>query len=262
MPKSASVQSDKLTDQTTLNTTIKVLEQHFDLSADGYICQTRDLYEVLVTAAARCSTIEATCKDLKDAPDSNTVRGYINAQLTPEDIAGLERNCKRALYKQWPHWLWSQPLNIAVDLHDECYYGEEADREANDASASWVCRGEKRNGTTYFYRCATLAVIRHQVQINLAVAFVHPDDDLVDVLKKLVKYVLSRGLRIGCLYADKQFCSIPVLRYLQTGTSFSAIIAAPKKGKDGGIKALCHGRKSYRTEIGRASCRERVYVLV
>lgn len=243
MSKSVPVQSDTLTDQTTLNSTIKVLEQYFNLSADGYLCQTRDLYQILVTAAARRSTIEATCHGLADAPDSNTVREYLQAQLPRDGIAALERDCNRALYSQWPHWLWSQPLQMAADLHDECYYGEEED----DDPASWICRGEKRNGTTRFYRCATLAVIRQRVQITLAVVFMHPGDELVSVLQKLLKYVRPRGLRIGCLYADKQFGTIPILRYLQTHTQFAAIIAVPRKGKEGGVNALCRGRRSYHT---------------
>jgi hypothetical protein len=248
-PKSASAQSDQLTDQATLNSTITVLKRYCDLSADGYLCQTDDLYRILVTAAARCSTIEATCQDLPGAPVSNTVRNYIHAQLVPAGILDLERECNGALYSQWPHWLWSQPLDVAVDLHEEEYYGAAED----DDPTSWVCHGEKRNGTTRFYRCATLAVIHHQVRLTLAVVFVHPDADLVDILKKLLNYVHSRGLRIGCLYADKQFGTIPILRYLQTQTPFSAIIAIARKGKEGGVNALCHGRGSYRTEHTFAS---------
>lgn len=249
MPPSAPVQSDNLTDQTTLDSTIKVLEQYFHLAADGYVCHTRDLYQILVTAAARCSTIEATCHDLAAAPDSNTIRESLQAQLPRDGIAELERECNRALASQWPHWLWSQPLQVAADLHDECYYGAAED----DDPDSWVCRGEKRNGTTRFYRCATLAVIHPRMQITLAVVFVPPDTELVTVLQKLLKYVWSRGLRLSCLYADKQFCTIPVLRYLQTQTALAAIIAAPRRGKAGGLHGLCHGRGSYRTEHTFAS---------
>ena len=47
----------------------------------SYHCQTRELWQVLVAAAAPGSTIEATCHDLPQAPDSNPVRGYRNDQL-------------------------------------------------------------------------------------------------------------------------------------------------------------------------------------
>ena len=248
MPKSASAQPKKLTDQATLNCTINVLKRHFDLSAEGYLCQTEDLYRVMVNAAAHCSTIEAACADLVNAPDSNTVRGYLNLQLVAAEIRQLERGCNRALYRQWPHWLWSQPLEIAADLHDECYYGESDDA----VPTSWVCRGEKHNGTTHFYRCATLAVVRRRVRVILAVAFVHPDEDLVTVLQKLLKSVQLRGLHLACLYADKQFGPIPILRYLQT-QSFAVIVPVPRKGTTGGVNGLCHGRSSYRTEHTFAS---------
>ena len=243
-PEPAVAQPAKLTDQATLDYTTAVLEQYFDLSADGYLCQTRDLWQVLVSASAYRRTIEATCNDLPDAPDSNTVRGYINAQLTPSQIRTLEQDCNRAFASRWPHWLWSARLVVAADLHDECYYG------ASDAADpdNWVCRGATREGTTRFYRCATLSVIRNRVRVNLAVVFVHPDDALADVLKNLLNYVQKRGLHLQRLYADKGFCTIPVLRFMLEHTALEVIVAAPIKGKTGGLRALCQGQHSYRTE--------------
>ncbi len=47
-----------------------MLEQHFDLSAEGYLCQTKDLWQVLLTAAARQTYIETVCNDLTTVPDS------------------------------------------------------------------------------------------------------------------------------------------------------------------------------------------------
>lgn len=243
MSQFASPESVTLTDQGTLNSTIAILEKTFALSADGYLCKTRDLYQVLLKAAANRTTIEATCNDLVDAPDSNTIRGYLNAQLLPAAIRDLEQNCNRALYQRWPHWLWAQALEIALDLHDACYYG---DYDENDP-ACWVHKAEKRNGTRHFYRCATLAIVRKKLRLTLAVVFVHPDDDLVEVVKNLVNYVRQRGLRLECLYADKGFCSIAVLDYLRRHTRLAAIVAVPRKGAKEGVLSLCRGRSSYFT---------------
>lgn len=243
MSQSASPESATLTDQGTLNSTITLLEKTFDLSADGYICKTRDLYQVLLKAAANRTTIEATCNDSPGAPDSNTVRGYLNAQLAPAAIRNLEQDCNRALYRRWPHWVWSQPLEIGLDLHDECYYG---DYDEHDPDC-WVHKAEKHNGTRHFYRCATVAIVRQQLRLTLAVVFVHPDQDLVEVVKKLLNYARKRGLRIGCLYADKGFCSIAVLHYLRQHTSLSAIVAVPRKGEKSGVKSLCRGHSRFFT---------------
>ena len=211
MSKSAMARSVSLTDQATLDYTINLLEQSFDLSAHGYRCRTHDLYRVLVTAAARQSTIEATCNALQNAPDSNTVRGYLAAQLTADGIASLEAQCNRALAQGWPAWLGTHPVEVAADLHDVCYYG---DYDPND-DQQWVHKAQKRNGTHLFYRCATLFTIRNSVRVTLAVAFVRPHEALVDVLRKLLRTVRASGLQIGCLYADKEFCSIAVLRALE-----------------------------------------------
>lgn len=241
MSQFASPESVRLTDQGTLNSTIAILERSFDLSADGYLCKTRDLDQVLLKAAANRTTIEATCNDSPGAPDSNTVRGYLKAQLSPAAIRALEQNCNRALYHRWPHWLWAQPLEIALDLHDECYYGDYAE----DDPDCWVHKAEKRNGTRHFYRCATVAIVRKPMRLTLAVRFVHPDEDLVQVVQKLVNYVRTRGLRLGCLYADKGFGSIAVLDYLIQHTRLAAIIAVPRKGAKEGVLSLCRGRCSY-----------------
>ena len=243
MSQSASPKSVRLTDQGTLDSTIALLSKTFALSADGYLCKTRDLYQVLLKAAANRTTIEATCNDSPGAPDSNTVRGYLNAQLEPSAIRDLEADCNRALAHRWPHWLWSQPLELALDLHDECYYG---DYETGDPQC-WVHKAEKRAGTRHFYRCATVAIVRKHLRLTLAVVFVHPDDDLVEVVKKLINTVRKRGLRIGCLYADKGFCSVAVLDYLQRHTRLAALIAVPRKGAKKGVKSLCRGRSSYFT---------------
>ena len=243
MSQFASPESVTLTDQGTLNSTITILEKTFDLSADGYLCKTRDLYQVLLKAAANRTTIEATCNDSPGAPDSNTVRGYLKEQLAPTAIRDLEQDCNRALSQRWPHWLWSSPLEIALDLHDECYYGAYDEEDPH----CWVHKAEKRNGTRHFYRCATIAIVRQQLRLTLAVVFVHPAEDLVEVVKKLVNYLRTRGLRLGCLYADKGFCSIAVLDYLCQHTRLAAIIAVPRKGAKHGVLSLCRGRSSYFT---------------
>ena len=243
MPKTVTPQTDKLTDRRTLDFTIAVLEQYFDLSAEGYICQTRDLYQVLVIAAARQKYIETVCNDLAGAPDSNTVRGYLKEQLTPDRIRAMQRDCNRALASQLPAWLRDHPKEVAIDLHDAPYYGKD-DLDDKDC---WVCRGEAREGTTRFYRCATAYIMHKDVRFTLAVVFVHPEDDLAKIVKQLIRRVKALKIKVKRYYFDKGFCSIAVLRVLLVGPKLSAIVAVPIRGKKGGTRALCRGRSSYRT---------------
>jgi putative transposase len=243
MPKFAPPQSGKLTDRSTLDFTIAVLEHYFDLSADGTLCQTSDLWRVLVQAAARRTTIETVCTDLAEAPDSNTVRGYLKDQLRVTSIRGLQRDCNRALASQLPEWLRDAPRDIAIDLHDEPYYGQADPDDPN----CWVCRGEARTGTTRFYRCATAYVMHRDVRFTLAVVFVHPDNDLRWIVQHLCRRVKTLQISVKCWFLDKGFCAIPLLRWFDAEFQSPALIAAPIRGKTAGLRALCQGRRSYRT---------------
>lgn len=243
MPKLDTPQTEKLTDRGTLDFTIGVLEQYFNLSADGYFCQTRDLWQILVETAVRGKYIETVCNDLADAPHGNTVRGYLNEQLTPDHIRAVQRECNRALASQLPAWLRDHPKEVAIDLHDQPYYGKD---DLNDKDC-WVCRGEARAGTTRFYRCATAYIMHKDVRFTLAVIFVHPEDDLAKIVKQLIRRVKALKIKVKRYYFDKGFCSIAVLRVLLAEPNLSAIVAVPIRGKKRGTRALCRGRGSYRT---------------
>jgi hypothetical protein len=242
MREPTPAQSIRLTDQQTLHDTMTVARQHISLTANGYRCQTGDLWRLLLAAAARRSTIESACADLERAPDANTVRGYLTKQLPPASIPDLEQQWNEVLRSLLPDWLHQRPQEVALDFHDEPYYG----CETPDDPDSWVCRGEARQGTTRFYRCATAYLMLHDVRLTVAVVFIKPSMDKLTILKRLLSAVRAAQIRIKCLYADKGFCCIEVLRYLSR-RGIRAIVAMPIRGKQGGSRALCRGRKSYWT---------------
>ena len=231
-----------LTDQHTLHDSMTILRHALPLTAAGYRCQTADLWRIVLGAAARHTTIEAVCADLLAAPHANTVRGYLTAQLPPQIIPDLEPQWNAALATAIPDWLYQRPQAVAVDFHDEPYYGHAAPADPDN----WVCRGEAQAGTTYFYRCATAYVMQRDVRLTLAVVFVKPGDATVPLLDRLLTQVRALGIRIRCLVADKGFCAIPVLRWLQA-QRIPTILAAPIRGQQGGTRALCQGTASYRT---------------
>lgn len=242
MREPTPAQSVHLTDQQTLHDTMIVAQRHIPLTANGYRCQTGDLWRLLLAAAARRTTIETACADLTGAPDANTVRGYLTEQLPPVGIVDLEQQWNDLLRSLVPDFLRVRPQEIAVDFHDEPYYG----RDDPDDPDNWVCRGEARAGTTRFYRCATAYLMLHDMRLTLAVVFVKPTMDKVAILKRLLSVVGAAQMRIKCLYADKGFCCIEVLRYLKR-RHIPAIVAMPIRGKQAGSRALCRGQKSYRT---------------
>jgi hypothetical protein len=218
------------------------MEKYLPLKAEGYCCTSATLYQVLIGVAANQSTIESVCAELAGAPDGETIRTYLNEQLRVEELPQLEQRLNRALAANWPKKMRrGGPVEVAIDFHDRCYYGK-----AEQKVALWV-RGEAKDGTTRFYRVATAYAIVRGQRVSLAMRFVLPGDETVKVVSDLRRALRGRGLRLGCLYLDKGFASVAVFDYLQKRQQ-PALIACPIRGKQGGTRALCQGRRSYRTE--------------
>ena len=230
----------KLTDHQVLRHAQDLLGEHLPLTAQGTCCTTAELIQALLGVAVNRSTLEAVCTDWIAAPDPETVRRYLNEQLCVEDLPELERRLNAALHAEIPHRVWRQARKVAIDFHDRPYYGKQA-----QAAGRWV-RGQARDGTTRFYRIVTAYVIVNGLRVTLALRFVLPERDVVSLLEDLLKSLKKQGLQIACLLLDKGFASIAVMDYL-TGHRQPALIACPIRGKTGGTRALCRGRKSYRT---------------
>ncbi len=218
--KNVSDDKPKLTDGEVLRQAQDTLEEHFNLHAEGYTCTTTTLYQVLIGVAAKQGTLSSVCREMKDGPDAETVRLYLDAQLKVEDLPELER--------------------CLMDFHDRCYYGK-----AEQKDALWV-RGEAKDGTTRFYRVITAYLIHKGRRVTLALGFIFPETKPVEALAALWRNLRYRGVRISCLYLDKGFAGSEVCRYLQQRQQ-PALIACPIRGKQGGTRALCRGRASYNT---------------
>ena len=54
--------------------TLDTLKEHLKIKADGYICKTDMIFNVLIKASAENSSLEAACADLEEMADSNTIR--------------------------------------------------------------------------------------------------------------------------------------------------------------------------------------------
>src|SRR5215204_6511000 len=105
MSEPTTAQSIRLTDQQTLHDTMLMGQRHIPLHANGYSCQTADVWRIVLAAAARRTTIEAACADLERTPDANTVRGYLTAQLSAAEIPDKERQWNELFRTLLPAWL-------------------------------------------------------------------------------------------------------------------------------------------------------------
>ena len=225
-----------LADQDVLAHARTRLRDHLPLHAAGSVCTTDDLLNVLLGVAVTQGTIEAVCADLPSAPNPETIRRYLNAQLCPDDLPRLEAQVNAALADDIPLRVLTTARDVAIDLHDRPYYGT-----SPQAEGGWV-RGEAKAGTTYFYRLATAYVMLNGLRVTVALRFVRPEDDMVSILDHLLQRIASLGLRLKRLFLDKGFAGTPVLVYL-TQRRQSAIIACPIRGTTSGTRALSQGQR-------------------
>ena len=230
----------KLTDNQVLEYASQDLDAHLPLSAAGYKCATEDLLHTVLLAAARRCTIESACAELKSGPGAETIRQYLNEQLTPEHLPELETSLNEALVSQVPERLGRKDQDIAIDLHDRPYYGK-----TSQEKGLWI-RSKAKDGTTHFYRVATAYVIHKGLRVTLALRFYLPTDSIVGVLEMLVERVKALEIGINRLLLDKGFAGIDAQTYLD-GSGTPAVIACSIRGKTGGTRALCQGNRSYST---------------
>lgn len=235
-----------LTDQAVLHHARSRLAEHLPLHADGYVCTTHDLFNLLLGAAATKDTLESVCSDLTTAPNAATLRSYLHEQLRVEDLPAIEQQLNQALEAEIPAHVWCAARDIAIDFHDRPYYGR-----TGQAEGLWV-RGEARAGTTRFYRVATAYLLLRNVRVPLWVRFVVPGSDTVGVLSDLLKCLKRLGIRRRRVFLDRGFAGVRVIRFLRR-LHQPAVIACPIRGKTGGTRALCQGTKSYRTTYRFAS---------
>lgn len=236
------IPKDRLDAEDVRGLTERLLREQLSLQAEGYKITTNMVLNILLKAAIEKRSIDAVCADLVDVADSNTVREALNRALTVEDLRQHEAEFNAALAECIPSAMPRQGLEMVVDFHDEPYYGKTADVKA------YTCRGEAQDGTTYFWRIASVYVIWRGVRITLALTYVLPKESTLSILQRLLKRGVAPGFRAKVLYLDKGFSTGEIIRYLQKAHQ-PTVIACPIRGKQGkgGTRALCQGRKHYRT---------------
>ena len=102
----------------------------------------------------------------------------------------------------------------------------------------------QKDGTTRFYRVATAYIIVKNLRFTLGIRFVLPGTSKVDVVRQLLQQVQDLHIPLHRLLLDRGFASIEVQEFLDQ-QQIPALIACPIRGKSGGTRALCQGRKSY-----------------
>ena len=221
--------------------TLKVMEKHLSVKTEGYRSSTNQTFNLLLKAVAEGSSLEAVCADSCGVVDSNTLREQVNAALPVTGLREQETEMNAALQAAIPVGMPRGGLEVAIDTHDEPFYGKTPELRDH------TCKTRAKDGTTHFFRIASAYVIWREVRLTLALTYVLPDDRLPEVVERLLTRLKQVGLHATVLYLDKGFCSGEIIGYLQQ-TQQAAVLACPIRGKQGGLRALCQGRGSFTTD--------------
>jgi len=114
--------------------------------------------------------------------------------LTVDNLRQHEAEFNAALAACVPVEMPKQGLEMAIDCYDEPYYGK------SESIRSYTCRGEANDGTTYFWRIASLYVIWRGVRLTLALTYVLPSEKLLTVVQRLLKRQSDLGFRLKSVF--------------------------------------------------------------
>jgi hypothetical protein len=226
-----------LNDEQTLGAAVNCLLEHISLETEGGYSPA-EILTILLHAASRGESIEQTARSLEGVPTGNGIRYHLN-KFT--DMTQLEAEVNQALQSRIPPKIAKQAQRVAIDLHLQAYYGEPSPTET-----PYIYRSAAKDGTTRFYAYATIYVIQRHKRVTLAIHAIPNDETLVATITYLLRQISQRRVRVKRLYLDRGFYSVPVIRWLKC-LNLPFIMPAVIRGKQGGTRALCHGRSSYRT---------------
>jgi hypothetical protein len=134
-----SPENSILNDEMTRAVTVERLHDHLPIEVAGYKASSEVILEIITHAAVTGRSIEASCQELDVSISANRVREQLNAQLSKDNLAELEASVNAALQDGLPRKARRAAGEIAVDLHDQPFYGQDDEL---------TCRGEAKAGTT------------------------------------------------------------------------------------------------------------------
>jgi hypothetical protein len=141
---------------------LNTMETHLSLKTDGYRSSTRQTLDLVLKTVAEGSSLEAVCADSGGVVDSNTLREQLNRTLPVENLCQQEAEMNAALQAAMPAGMPRGGLEVAIDTHDEPFYGKTPEM------LSYTRKGQAKAGTTHFFRIASAYVIWRDVRLTLA----------------------------------------------------------------------------------------------
>lgn len=160
-----------------------------------------DLVRVVLLASLNNGYVEGSAKLLDLC--GQTVRNHLRYQ-DPSSFLQVNSELVDEMRKLGA---LSKPLTLAIDWHDEMYYG--------DPEAEGVVGTRLRRGSHYAYRFATASVLLSGERLTIA-AVPAVNEPLVKHVKKLLTQVFECGIKVKLLLFDRGYYSVDLIRYIDS----------------------------------------------
>jgi len=203
-----SRRNDGLCAREASNIAAGILQRSLNLVDHGPKCTVHAILLVLFFAAARVTSIFDACRRLARAPSDQAVRNALDAML-PRQMPALERRLNDALADRLPRGLLKRARPLAIDTHNDPYYGQPYKR------ANELRRGKRERGTSRFHCYATLCVLHRGRRYTVAATYVWRRDSYAQVVRRLLERGRALGLRVRYVLLDRAFYNLAVVRDLQ-----------------------------------------------
>jgi Transposase DDE domain len=174
----------------------------------GPVCTALAVWNVLLRAAARLTSLVGACRDLSAAPSPQAAFQALKGGL-PRTLPVLEGRLNDALLGAGLRRLRRRAWPVAIDWHLVPYYGR-PQRSHNE-----IYRSKPRQGTSRFHAYATACIVQAGRRYTLALTWVRRHETSVVVLRRLQARLRKLDLRIKLLLLDRFFFGVPVTALLQ-----------------------------------------------
>jgi hypothetical protein len=178
------------------------------LSDHGWLCTAAVVWNVVLRAAARATSIYAACRDLAEAPSDQALFNALQGGL-PKTLKVLERRLNEGLTSHLSRRMRRRSWDVAIDWHLVPYYGQPYE------SRNELYYGQPRQGTSKFHAYATACIVVDGYRYTLALSWVRRHEKTARVLARLLDRIDELGLKTRCLLLDRAFFNLPVVEFLQ-----------------------------------------------
>ncbi|MDM8540885.1 hypothetical protein QUF90_07335 [Desulfococcaceae bacterium HSG9] len=142
----------------------------------------------------------------------------------------LESLINRAVRARLSPRIINGEQSVAIDRNLIPYYGR-----PNPKEEPYIVKNRAEAGTCAFYAYAAVYVIRKNKRGTTAIIAVRHDEIAVSIITRLLDRISCLNLRITCLYINRGFFSVPVIRRLKApGIPF--VMPVIIHGKKGGAR--------------------------